>query len=60
MELKETDVAIRCNLVTLMEHEGLEYDERRVIDHSSGEISTEEAAELMKEIQKAFNCDEFK
>ncbi|MDD6435679.1 MAG: cofactor-independent phosphoglycerate mutase [Clostridiales bacterium] len=60
VELKETDVAIRCNLVTLMEHEGLEYDERRVIDHSSGEISTEEAAELMKEIQKAFNCDEFK
>ena len=44
--MKSTDVAIRCNLVTLSEEED-SYEKRRIIDHSSGEISTEDAAVLL-------------
>ena len=42
VEMEETDVSFRCNLVTLSEEEE-NYEDRRILDHSSGEISTEEA-----------------
>jgi 2,3-bisphosphoglycerate-independent phosphoglycerate mutase len=45
--MKATDVALRCNIVTLSE-EDVPYEERTIIDHSADEISTEEAAELLK------------
>ncbi|MCD7883161.1 MAG: cofactor-independent phosphoglycerate mutase [Lachnospiraceae bacterium] len=48
--MKETDVAMRCNLVTLTEEEP--YEQKRIIDHSSGEISTEDAAVLLAAVQK--------
>lgn len=48
--MKDTDVAMRCNLVTLSEEEQ-EYQDRRMVYHSSGEISTEEAS-------GAFGCGE--
>lgn len=48
--MKETDTAIRCNLVTLSE-EGV-YEEKTMIDHSSGEISTEEARILIEAVKK--------
>lgn len=47
--MKDTDVAMRCNIVTLTEEEP--YEEKRIIDHSSGEISTEDAAVLLKAVQ---------
>lgn len=50
VDMKETDVAIRCNLVTLTEEEC--YEEKTVIDHSSGEISTEDAAILLDAVRK--------
>ena len=53
--MKETDIAIRTNLVTLSEEEGIAYGERRILDHSAGEISTKEAAELMEAVKAAFN-----
>ena len=46
--MKDTDVALRCNLVTLSGEEGLPYEKRTIIDHSSDEISTEDAAVLLK------------
>lgn len=50
VELKEGDVAYRCNLVTLR------YDKQKVSaimeDHSGGHISTDEAALLIKDINK--------
>ena len=46
--MKETDVALRCNIVTISETEGLSYAEQTILDHSSGEISTEDAAVLLK------------
>lgn len=45
-QMKADDVSFRCNLVTLSETEE-KYEDRYILDHSSGEISTEEAAELM-------------
>ncbi|MCD7717104.1 MAG: cofactor-independent phosphoglycerate mutase [Lachnospiraceae bacterium] len=47
--MKDTDVAMRCNLVTLTEKEP--YEQKRILDHSSGEISTEDAAVLLKAVQ---------
>ncbi|MBR2189136.1 MAG: cofactor-independent phosphoglycerate mutase [Eubacterium sp.] len=48
--MKATDVALRCNIVTLSEEPGIPYEERRIIDHSSDEISTEDAAVLLKAV----------
>ncbi len=48
--MKDTDVALRCNLVTLSEEEP--FEEKRILDHSSGEISTEDAAILLEAVRK--------
>ena len=53
--MEETDVVFRCNLVTLSEDEP--YAEKTIIDHSSGEISTEEADELLDAIREAFDSE---
>ena len=52
--MKETDIAIRCNIVTVSD-DSLPYEEKTIIDHSSGEISTEDAAVLLGAIQKEMN-----
>ena len=49
--MKDTDIALRCNIVTLSE-EDVPYGERTIIDHSSGEISTEDAAVLLEAVKK--------
>ncbi len=55
VELKDTDVTFRCNLVTLSDEEN--YEDKTMLDYSSGEISTEEAEELMQEISKELDTD---
>ncbi len=57
--LKDTDIAMRCNIVTLSD-DNLPYSEKTIIDHSSSEISTEDAAVLMEAIQKELNNDTYK
>lgn len=52
IDMSDTDVAFRCNLVTL-QGEGC-YEELTVQDHSSGDITTEEAAELIKAVNEKF------
>lgn len=49
--MKDTDVAIRCNIVTISE-EDVPFEEKTIIDHSSSEISTEECGALLKEVMK--------
>ncbi|HPF30611.1 MAG TPA: cofactor-independent phosphoglycerate mutase, partial [Lachnospiraceae bacterium] len=49
--MKEDDIAIRCNIVTLSDDE-VPFEEKTIIDHSSGEISTKDCAVLLKEVQK--------
>lgn len=54
VDMKATDVVYRCNIVTLTE-EDAPYEEQKILDHSSGEISTEDAEVLMKAV-----CSELK
>lgn len=58
VDMKPTDVALRCNLVTLSEEEGA-YEERRILDHSSGEISTADAAKLIEAVRGELETEEF-
>ena len=46
VEMKDTDIAIRCNIVTISE-EDVPFEEKTIIDHSSSEIATEECGELL-------------
>ena len=52
INMSDTDVAFRANIVTL-DGSG-PYDELIIKDHSSGDISTEEADELIKAANEAF------
>ena len=50
IDLKPEDVSFRCNLVTLSADEP--YQDKTMIDYCSGEISTEEAAVLIKAVKE--------
>ena len=58
--MKETDIAIRCNIVTISEEEGIPFEERTIIDHSSDEISTEDCAVLLEAVKKELQSDTYK
>ncbi len=55
VELSDTDLAFRCNLVNLSV-EG-DYETSTMVDYSSDEISTSEASELIKEVNKYLSND---
>ncbi len=57
IKLECTDVALRCNLVTLSDEE--KYEDKTMVDYCAGDISTEEATELIKAIHKAFASEKF-
>lgn len=59
VDMKDTDVAIRCNIVTVSDDDK-PYEQKTIIDHSSSEISTEEAKVLIEAVQKELENDEFK
>lgn len=56
VSMEPEDVIFRCNLVTLTEQES--YQEKKILDHSSGEISTEDADILMDSIRQAFDSED--
>lgn len=58
-DMKETDVVYRCNIVTLSENDGA-YEEQIMIDHSSDEISTEEATILLEAVCKELSNPAFR
>ena len=51
VDMKATDVSLRCNVVTLSEEEEA-YEDKKIIDHSSSEISTEDAAVLVEALKE--------
>ncbi|MEG0923752.1 MAG: cofactor-independent phosphoglycerate mutase [Anaerovoracaceae bacterium] len=55
IEMSDTDVAFRTNIITLT-GQG-EYEDLIITDHSSGDISTAEADELIKAVNEAFSDD---
>ena len=58
IDLKETDVTLRCNVVTLSEEPN--YADRTMIDYCSDDISTKEASILIEFLQEKLGDDEFK
>ena len=54
----DSDIAIRCNIVTLSD-DALPYAEKTIVDHSADEISTEEAAELIQAVKKVLDNEIF-
>ena len=57
--MKDTDIALRCNIVTISEEEDV-FEEKTIIDHSSGEISTEECAILLDAVKKELETEAYK
>ena len=49
VKMKDSDVAMRCNIVTVSENGGA-YRDQVMVDHSSSEISTEDAAVLLRDV----------
>jgi 2,3-bisphosphoglycerate-independent phosphoglycerate mutase len=52
INLKGEDLAFRCNLVTLSDE--MNYADKTMIDYSSDEITSKEAAEIIDEVNKHF------
>ncbi len=59
VDMKPTDIALRCNIVTVSD-DGLFYDEKTIIDHSSGEITTEDAGILLDAVRKELENETYK
>lgn len=59
VDMKPTDVSLRCNIVTVSEEEE-NYEDKTIIDHSSDEISTEDAAVLLEAVRKELETDIYK
>lgn len=58
VDMKDTDIAMRCNIVTVSEEE--DYEQKTIIDHSSSEISTEDAAVLLEAVRKELENESYK
>lgn len=50
VDLKDTDVALRCNIVTLSDSEN--YEDKVMVDYCAGDISTAEAREIIKTVEE--------
>lgn len=58
VDLKDTDVTLRTNLVTLSSEPN--YADKTMVDYCAGDISTAEAAEIMKDVEAHFGNEKFK
>lgn len=58
VDLKDTDVTLRTNLVTLSDEPN--YEEKTMVDYCAGDISTAEAAEIMQDVEAHFGNEMFK
>ena len=57
IDMKDDDIAVRTNLVTLGDEEP--FENKTMLDYSSGEITTEESRELIRFLQENVGSDEF-
>ena len=58
IDLKETDVTFRCNLVTLSDEEN--YEDKTLLDYCADDISTNEAEILIHFLAEQLNSEEFR
>lgn len=56
VDMKPDDIALRTNLITVSDGDG-PYEEKTILDHSSSEISTEDAAVLLDALRKELEQD---
>ena len=56
--MKDSDIALRCNLVTISEKAGA-FEEQTIIDHSSDEISTEDCGVLLQAVKEALETERY-
>ena len=59
VDMKPTDVSLRCNIVTLSEEEE-NFEDKKILDHSSGEITTKEASVLIEAVKKELETELYK
>ncbi len=57
IDLKETDVTFRCNLVTLSDE--AEYSDKTMVDYCADDISSAEAKVLIEYVQEKLGNEEF-
>jgi 2,3-bisphosphoglycerate-independent phosphoglycerate mutase len=57
IDMEPGDVAFRCNLVTLSDE--ADYADRTMVDYSSDEIGSDEAARLIETVNKHFETEAF-
>lgn len=57
--MEDGDIAIRCNIVTVSDDD-LPYEEKTIVDHSSSEISTEDAKVLLDAVRDELADDIYK
>lgn len=55
VKLRDSDVTFRTNLVTLSDEKN--YEDKTMLDYSAGEITTEEAAELIAAVEDELHTD---
>lgn len=58
VSLKDSDVALRCNIVTLSDEEN--YEDKTMVDYCAGDISTAEAHEIIKTIDEKLGNEIYK
>ena len=58
IDLKDTDVTLRCNLVTLSDDE--DFENKTILDYCADDISSEEAKILIEYIQEKLGNDVFR
>lgn len=58
VDMQDDDIIFRTNLVTLSDEEN--YEDKTMVDYSAGDISTEEAREIIKSVEEHFGNDIYK
>ncbi len=58
IDMKNTDVSLRCNLVTLTDEAA--YEDKTIVDYCAGDISTEDAKVLVDYLAENLDNEEFK
>ena len=57
IDLKDSDVTVRCNLVTLSEDEP--FEQKKLLDYCADDITTEEARQLIQAVEKELGSETF-
>lgn len=59
VDMKPSDIALRCNIVTLSDDDK-PYEEKLILDHSSDEISTKDASILLEALKSELESDTYR